>query len=110
MNCNNPIQYPGGPDCPVLAEIPVRNVDNPINLKGLRNCFVHVNSTNQTYYIDDQYHRILTWAGPVFYNDYDFRANPLKIVGSTVYDFQNKVAGVYDYQGRLVTYPLSELA
>lgn len=108
MNCNEFIPYPGDPGCPVLAEIPARSVDNPINLKGLRNCFVHVNSTNQTLYIDDQYHQILTWAGPVFEDDYDFATNPLGINGGTVYDFENQIAGVYDYQGRLRTYPLTK--
>lgn len=108
MNCNNPIQYPGDPGCPVLAEIPARTVDRPVNLKGLRNCFVHVNSTNQTFYIDDQYHTILTWAGSVYEDDYDFQVNPLGITGATVYDFENLIAGVYDYQGRLRTYPLSK--
>lgn len=108
MNYNEFIPYPGDPGCPVLAEIPARSVDNPINLKGLRNCFVHVNSTNQTFYIDDQYHQILTWAGPVFEDDYDFATNPLGINGGTVYDFENQIAGVYDYQGRLRTYPLTK--
>lgn len=93
----------------MLAEIPARTVERSVNLKGLRNCFVHVNSTNQTFYIDDQYHQILTWAGPVFAEDYDFQANPYKIVGGTVYDFKNLVAGVYDYQGRVRTFPLIKL-
>lgn len=106
MNCNEPIYYPGDPGCPVLAEIPARSVDNPINLKGLRNCFVHVKSTNQTFYIDDQYHQILTWAGPIFQDDYDFQANPFKVFGTTVYDFKNLIAGVYDYQGRLRQFSL----
>lgn len=110
MNCNTPIQYPGENGCPVLAEIPARTVDNPVNLKGLRNCFVHVNSTNQTFYIDDQYHQILTWAGPVFADDYDFKDNPYGITGGVVYDFKNLIAGVYNEQGHLRQFTITRLS
>ncbi len=83
------------PECPITAVIPMLNVSTPENLKGLCNCFVHVDQNNTTYYIDDQHRMAITWAGPVEADDYDYANNPLGLRSQEVLDFKN---------GRMIKY------
>ena len=53
------------PDCKAQAVIPAVTVDTVDGLTNLANCFVHVTSTNTTYYIDDKHRPMIIWAGPV---------------------------------------------
>ena len=53
------------PDCTAKAVIPATTVDTVDGITNLANCFVHVTSTNTTYYIDDKHRPMITWAGPV---------------------------------------------
>lgn len=93
------------PSCPYTAVIPSITVESVSNLKDLADCFVHVSSTNTTFYIDDK-HRITTiWAGPVDIDGYNYAENPLNLRGQTVYDFANNRAIYYNSRGqyRLIT-------
>ena len=53
------------PDCLAKAVIPSITVETVDGLTNLANCFVHVTSTNTTYYIDDKHRPMIIWAGPV---------------------------------------------
>lgn len=94
------------PECPLRAVIPSVVVDSVSNISELADCFVHVTSINTTFYIDDKHRTIITWAGPVEVEDYDYEANPLNLRSQTVYDFQNNRAIVYNKTGE---YRLIEL-
>ena len=69
------------PQCPVKAVIPLVEVATPENLKKLSNCLAYVQSTNTTYYVDNQHRFIICWAGPVFADNYDYNTNPLGLRG-----------------------------
>ena len=87
------------PECPMQAVIPSVVVDNISNLKNLADCFVHVTSLNTTFYIDDKHRMIVTWAGPVEVDNYDYENNPLGLRSQTVYDFANNRAIYYNKTG-----------
>ena len=87
------------PECPMVAVIPTVVVDTVEGIKELADCFVHVANINTTFYIDDKHRSIITWAGPVEYDDYDYENNPLKLRSQTVYDFANNLAIVYNKTG-----------
>lgn len=87
------------PKCPFIAVIPTIVVDNKDGIIGLANCFVHVSNINTTFYIDDKHRTIITWAGPVEVNDYDYEENPLGLRGQTCYDFSNNRAIYYNKTG-----------
>lgn len=53
------------PDCMAKAVIPSITIDTVDGITNLANCFVHVTSTNTTYYIDDKHRPMIIWAGPV---------------------------------------------
>lgn len=53
------------PDCTAKAVIPATTVETAEGIINLANCFVHVTSTNTTYYIDDKHRPMIIWAGPV---------------------------------------------
>lgn len=53
------------PDCMAKAVIPSITVETVDGLTNLANCFVHVTSTNTTYYVDDKHRPMIIWAGPV---------------------------------------------
>lgn len=87
------------PSCPMAAVIPSVVVDDISGLKNLADCFVHVTSINTTFYIDDKHRAMITWAGPVEVNDYDFAMNPLGLRSQTVYDFKNNTGAYYNKTG-----------
>lgn len=87
------------PQCPVVAVIPLVEVATPENIKKLSNCFVHVQSTNTTYYIDNQHKFIQTWAGPVFIDGYDYETNPLGLRGQFMTDVSNGRLIIYNNAG-----------
>lgn len=87
------------PGCPMVAVIPSVTVDKVDALKDLADCFVHVTSINTTFYIDDKHRIMITWAGPVEVDGYDYEANPLNLRSQTVYDFENNRAIVYSKTG-----------
>lgn len=93
------------PKCPFVAVIPTLTVDNMSGVKGLADCFVHIANINTTMYIDDQHRFIMTYAGPVFEDDYDYETNPLRLRGQTCYDFKNNRGIIYNFKGeyRLIT-------
>lgn len=96
---------PGEPNCPYQAVIPSLTVESVSNLKDLADCFVHVSDINTTFYIDDKHRPVITWAGPVEVDDYDYTNNPLGLRSQMLYDFQNNRAVYYNKSGayRLVT-------
>ena len=53
------------PDCTAKAVIPSITVETVDGLTNLANCFVHVTSTNTTYYVDDKHRPMMVWAGNV---------------------------------------------
>lgn len=53
------------PDCTAQAVIPSITVETVDGLTNLANCFVHVTSTNTTYYVDDKHRPMMVWAGNV---------------------------------------------
>lgn len=89
------IRRGASPECPMMATIPLLSVATPENLKGLCNCFVHVDQNNTTYYIDDQHRMAITWAGPVIADNYDYEENPYALRNQEVWDFES---------GRVVRY------
>ena len=96
------------PGCPFTAVIPSITVMDTSGIKGLADCLVHVASNNTTYYIDDKHRIIITWAGPVEADDYDYENNPLGLRSQTVYDFANNRAIYYDKYGRYRLIALQE--
>ena len=90
---------PGEPKCPFKAVIPSLTVENVSNIKELADCFVHVSDINTTFYIDDKHRMMITWAGPVEVNNYDYENNPLGLRSQTVYDFANNRFIYYDKTG-----------
>ena len=87
------------PECPMVAVIPTVVVETTESLKELADCFVHVANINTTFYSDDKHRMIITWAGPVEVDDYDYENNPLKLRSQTVYDFANNIAIYYNKTG-----------
>ena len=94
------------PECPMVAVIPTVVVETTEGLKELADCFVHVANINTTFYIDDKHRMIITWAGPVEADNYDYENNPLKLRSQTVYDFANDLAIVYNKTGAYRIIPL----
>lgn len=90
---------PGKPECPPLAIIPIAIVEHPEEIGSSKDCFVHVLDTNTTYYVDDMHRIVVTWAGPVEKDGYDYESNPLKLRGQIVYDFENNRAIYYNKSG-----------
>lgn len=96
------------PTCPLQAVIPAVVVEDASGLKRLADCFVHVDNINTTFYIDDKHRAIITWAGPVEANGYDYKNNPLNLRNQTVYDFENNIAIYYSKSGKYRLITLSE--
>lgn len=75
------------PSCPMQAVIPSVVVEDVTGLKNLADCFVHVTNINTTFYIDDKHRTMVTWAGPVEVDNYDYATNPLNLRSQFVIDF-----------------------
>lgn len=73
------------PDCEAQAVIPSITVETVDGITNLANCFVHVSSTNTTYYVDDKHRVMITWAGPVEIDAYDIETNELGLRSQTCY-------------------------
>lgn len=99
---------PGAPKCPFIAAIPTLTVENINGLKGLADCLVHVANINTTYYIDDKHRMVITWAGPVEADGYDYADNPLKLRSQEVWDFANKRVIRYSAQGSYMVEQLED--
>ena len=67
------------------AVIPAVTVDTVDGITNLANCFVHVTSTNTTYYIDDKHRPMITWVGAVEVENYDIQTNELGLRSQTCY-------------------------
>ena len=87
------------PECPMQAVIPSVVVESISNLKNLADCFVHVTDINTTFYIDDKHRAMITWAGPVEYNNYDLEANTLGLRSQLLIDEANNLLAYYDKTG-----------
>lgn len=87
------------PECPMRAVIPSVVVDSVSNLKNLADCFVHVTSLNTTFYIDDKHRTMITWAGPIEYDNYDLEANSLGLRSQFLLDFANNRGAYYNKTG-----------
>jgi hypothetical protein len=96
------------PQCPYTAVIPTVTLETADNIRELADCFVHVTNINTTYYIDDKHRIIVTWAGPVEVNDYDYQNNPLGLRSQWAYDFANNRGIYYNAQGVYRTIELTE--
>lgn len=99
---------PGEPKCPYQAVIPSLTVENISNLRDLADVFVHVSDINTTFYIDDKHRTIVTWAGPVEYNNYDLDANPLGLRSQFLIDGTNEYAAYYDKTGAYQKFNFSD--
>lgn len=88
------------PECPYTSVIPSITVDNASNLKDLCDTFVHVADINTTFYIDDKHRTIITWAGPVEYDNYDLATNTLGLRSQFLVDFENHRGAYYDKTGK----------
>ena len=53
------------PDCTAQAVIPAVTIETTDGLINYSNAFVHVTSTNTTYYVDDKHTPIIVWAGNI---------------------------------------------
>lgn len=89
----------------MVAVIPAITVEDVSGIKNIADCFVHVSNINTTFYIDDKHRMMITWAGPVEANDYDYENNPLNLRSQVVYDFENNRAIYYNKIGehRVIT-------
>lgn len=96
------------PSCPYQAVIPSITVENKSNLKDLADCLVHVSDINTTFYIDDKHRIIVTWAGPVEYDDYDLDANTLGLRSQFLIDHKNNYAAYYTKTGEYQKFNFSE--
>lgn len=96
------------PKCPFVAVIPSITVDDKSGIKNLADCFVHVASTNTTYYIDDKKRITQIWAGPVEYDDYDLDANTLGLRSQFLIDHANDYAAYYNQTGEYQKFNFGE--
>lgn len=96
------------PKCPFVAVIPSITVDDKSGIKNLADCFVHVASTNTTYYIDDKKRITQIWAGPVEYDDYDLDANTLGLRSQFLIDYANDYTAYYNQTGEYQKFNFSE--
>lgn len=96
------------PKCPFVAVIPSITVDDKSGIKNLADCFVHVASTNTTYYIDDKKRITQIWAGPVEYDNYDLDANTLGLRSQFLIDRANDYAAYYNKTGEYQKFNFSE--
>lgn len=96
------------PSCPYQAVIPTLTVEDKSNLKDLADCFVHVSNINTTFYIDDKHRTIVTWAGPVEYDNYDLEANTLGLRSQFLIDHANDYAAYYNKTGEYQKFNFSE--
>lgn len=92
------------PECPFVAVIPSITVEDNSNIKDLADCFVHIANTNTTIYIDDKHRMIVTWAGPVEVDDYNYENNPLNLRSQTAYDFKNNRAIYFNRAGEYMIF------
>lgn len=92
----------------MVAVIPAITVEDVSGIKNIADCFVHVSNINTTFYIDDKHRMMITWAGPVEVNDYDYENNPLNLRSQTVYDFSNNRAIYYNKIGEYRVIMLGE--
>jgi hypothetical protein len=95
------------PSCKDIAVIPSVTVEHTAGLRGLADCFVHVNDNNTTYYIDDKGRMMIVWAGPVEISGYDYQGNPRNLRSQVMYDFANNRAVYYNAVGAYRVYNLT---
>jgi len=93
--------------CPQCV-IPTVVVEDSSGLKGLSGCFAHITNIRTTVYIDDKKRMMITWAGPVEADGYDYQNNPLKLRNQVVYDFTNNRGIYYNTTGRYRLFDLTE--
>ncbi len=96
------------PSCPMQAVIPSVVVEDVTGLKNLADCFVHVTNINTTFYIDDKHRTMVTWAGPVEYDNYDLEANTLGLRSQFLIDHANDYAAYYNKTGEYQKFNFSE--
>ena len=96
------------PGCPYKAVIPTLTVEDKSNLKDLADCFVHVSNINTTFYIDDKHRTIVTWAGPVEYDNYDLDTNTLGLRSQFLIDHANDYAAYYNKTGEYQKFNFSD--
>lgn len=96
------------PSCPYEAVIPTLTVEDKSNIKDLADCFVHVSNINTTFYIDDKHRMIVTWAGPVEYDNYDLDTNSLGLRSQFLIDHANDYAAYYNKTGEYQKFNFSE--
>lgn len=96
------------PGCPYKAVIPTLTVEDKSNLKDLADCFVHVSNINTTFYIDDKHRTIVTWAGPVEYDNYNLDTNTLGLRSQFLIDHANDYAAYYNKTGEYQKFNFSE--
>ena len=89
------------------AVIPAITVEDISGIRNIADCFVHVKNINTTFYIDDKHRMMITWAGPVEAEDYDYANNPLGLRSQVVYDFTNDRAIYFNKSGEYRIYSLS---
>ena len=106
------------PDCTAKAVIPSITVETADGLTNLANCFVHVTSTNTTYYVDDKHRPMIIWSGNVevnlpaeiqseeqwtaFLNSFDLKSQFLYVKWHNEDDNINGItAFYYDKSGKL---------
>ena len=87
------------PECPAVAVIPCVELPTTEGLKQLYNSFVHVDSNNTTYYVDDRGMILQVYAAPVQVDDYDYATNPLGLRSQEVWDFKNNRVIKYSATG-----------
>lgn len=92
----------------MVAVIPAITVEDVSGIKNIADCFVHVSNINTTFYIDDKHRMMITWAGPVEANGYDYENNPLNLRSQVVYDFENNRAIYYNKIGEYRVITLGE--
>lgn len=96
------------PGCPFVAVIPSVVISDKSGIKNLADCFVHVTNINTTFYIDEKHRIIVTWAGPVEVEDYDYKNNPSGLRSQFAIDYKADRAIYYNAIGEYRVFPLSK--
>lgn len=94
------------PDCEHTAAIPAITVESTDDLINYKDTLIHVINNNTTYYVDAKGRPMITWAGPVEYNNYDLDTNPLKLRGQILLDLTRQLGAYYDRNGQYQTFML----
>ncbi len=102
--CDSPKEQCG---CESRIKICIHNVPNLEDGRYVKSSFIFAEDNGTAYYIDDLGGEISFGQQPLFINNFDWENTAIK--RATVYDFANHKGYVYDPDGALMSFELSEV-